>query len=70
LQAISGISELMMKSPPQDDQLFEKLRLISEQVEKMGNITRKLMRIMKYETKEYFKRSRIIDIDKALAHID
>ena len=60
----------MMKSPPQDDQLFEKLRLIPEQVEKMGNITRKLMRIMKYETKEYFKRSRIIDIDKALAHID
>jgi hypothetical protein len=51
LQAISGISELMMKSPPQDDQLFEKLRLISEQVEKMGNITRKLMRIMKYTTK-------------------
>jgi len=39
--------------------------MIKEQIDEMGSITRKLMRITKYETKDYTEGSIIIDIDKA-----
>jgi len=44
--------------------LVEKLTKIKEQIDRLGQTTRKLMHITKYETKDYIK-SKIIDIDKA-----
>lgn len=69
LQAVSGISELLLLDLADSDPVFKKITDIKEQTDRMGVITRKLMRITKYETKT-FLRSKIIDIDKATASED
>ena len=65
LQAVSGISELMLMCIPEDDPMHGQIRRIKDQAIRMGDITRKLMRITKYETKDYMGDVKIIDIDKA-----
>jgi DNA-binding response OmpR family regulator len=64
LQAISGISELLLLDYSESDPIYKKIYNIKELTDRMGSITKKLMRITKYETKELL-RARIIDIDKA-----
>ena len=64
LQAVSGISELLLLDCEESDPIFRKIETIKELTDRMGSITKKLMRITKYETKEFLK-ARIIDIDKA-----
>ena len=64
LQVVSGISELLMMDVEDDNPFNGNVKTIKEQVVRMGEITRKLMRITKYETKDYLK-GKIIDIDKA-----
>jgi len=64
MQTILGYSELLLLNMEPDNNTFEKLQKIKDQIEKMRQITRKLMRITKYETKNYLK-GKIIDIDKA-----
>jgi C4-dicarboxylate-specific signal transduction histidine kinase len=65
IQAISGYSELMLMDVPKEGPLYEKIKAINEQINKMGNITRKLMGITRYETEDYVGGTKIIDIDKA-----
>ncbi len=65
LQAISGFSELLMKGLGDHDPKYEYVQIIKNQIDKMGRITRKLMRITKYETCDYVESTRIIDIHKA-----
>jgi PAS domain S-box-containing protein len=65
LQVIFGYNELLMKDLPEDHSLVENLNIIIEQIEKMGKITRKIMKIAKYETKPYAQGAIIIDIDKS-----
>jgi len=48
----------------EDGPAKEGLTKIREQVERLAKITQKLMKITKYETKEYLN-GKIIDIDKA-----
>ncbi|MEJ2657202.1 MAG: response regulator [Desulfobacterales bacterium] len=62
MQAISGNSELMLMSIQEDDPLYRNVKTIKDQVDRMGNITRKLKRVTRYKTKDYIN-SRIIDID-------
>jgi len=64
LQVVSGIAELLMLDVKKTDPHYEKLMAIMEQTERMGEITHKLMKITKYETKKYLK-SKIVDIGKA-----
>ena len=64
LMAISGYSELMLMDTVEDDPAKERLTKIREQVERLAKITQKLMKITRYETKEYLN-GKIIDIDKA-----
>ena len=64
LQAISGYSELMQMELEADNPFYENLTTIINQVKKMGELTGKLHRITKYETKDYLE-SRIVDIDKS-----
>ncbi|PID40345.1 MAG: hypothetical protein CR984_03660, partial [Proteobacteria bacterium] len=64
LMAISGYAELILMETPENSKFTEKLRKISEQVAKMGDITKKLMRITRYKTKNYMNQ-KIIDIDKS-----
>jgi PAS domain S-box-containing protein len=43
----------------------ERLEKIKDQLDAMRQLSRKLMRITRYETRDYIKGERIIDIDKA-----
>jgi signal transduction histidine kinase len=65
LQAISGYSETLAMQLTAEDPLREKLQKIRSLSEKMGAITGKLMKITRYETKDYLHGLKIIDIDKA-----
>ena len=47
-----------------DDVLYEKIKKINEQIERMGSITLKLSKITKYETTDYLE-DKIIDIEKS-----
>lgn len=62
--AISGYAELLLMDMPDDNVFKDKIVKIKEQVDRMGKITRQLMNITKYETKEYLD-GKIIDIDRA-----
>lgn len=65
MQAISGFAQLLLMGMDEDDANFEYIEIIKNQVDKMGSITKKLMRITKYETKDYLESTKIIDIHKA-----
>lgn len=65
MQVVSGYSELLLMDMGKDNSAYPYIKMIKEQTNKMGSITRKLMRITKYETQEYIEGSKIIDIDKA-----
>ncbi len=64
LQAISVYSELLLMDMPEDENQYEMAEKIKNQVDRMGEITRKLMTITRYETKDYLK-GKIIDIEQA-----
>lgn len=66
LMAISGYSELLLMDIPENKPQHINLRKIKEQVDRLGVITRKLMKITKYKTKSYLNGS-IIDINEASA---
>ena len=64
LQVLSGVAELLMLDIKKSDPDYEKFAAIMEQTERMGVITKKLMKITRYETKKYLK-TKIVDIDKS-----
>jgi len=66
MQAISGNSELMLMNLQKDNPLYKNVETIKDQVDRMGDITRKLKRVTRYKTKDYIN-SKIIDIDGAAA---
>jgi len=65
LMSISGYSELLLLDTEPGSPAREKAEKIKSQADRMGIITKKLMRITKYETKGYLQGS-IVDIDKAV----
>jgi len=66
MQAISGNSELMLMSIQKDSPLYRNAKTIKGQVDRLGEITRKLKRVTRYKTKDYIN-SKIIDLDSAAA---
>jgi hypothetical protein len=50
----------------EDNPLHTKLKIIQDQTNKMGELTKKLMQITRYETQKYSNNTKIIDIDKAV----
>jgi C4-dicarboxylate-specific signal transduction histidine kinase len=64
MQSVYGYSEIVKMKMDPDDPLFSKIENIVQQIDRMRDITRKLMNITRYETKKYLSRD-IIDIDKA-----
>lgn len=56
------ISEDLDKS-----QILSKIDVIKREIRKMGKITRKLMHITRYETREYLDGKKILDIDKSIS---
>jgi DNA-binding response OmpR family regulator len=65
IQVISGHAELMLMDITEDHPLYEKIKTIEDQTNKMGEITRRLTEITRYETEDYVGGTRIISIDKA-----
>lgn len=66
MQAISGNSELMLMNLKKNNPLYKHVETIKSQVDRMGDITRKLKRVTRYKTKDYIN-SKIIDLDSASA---
>jgi PAS domain S-box-containing protein len=64
LQVVMGQAEILKMTAGKDNPIIKNLDTITSQIEKMGEITRRLMNITKYETKAYLKTT-IIDIEKA-----
>lgn len=65
LQYISGSTELIMMDMPEDDPLYIMISKIKEQIDRMGKITRKLMGITSYKTRDYVGGKKILDLDAA-----
>ena len=70
MQSISGYSELLLMELAVDNPIYSKIDRINQQISRMGEITRKLMSISRYETKEYIKGQKIIDIDKSTSMLN
>lgn len=64
LQAAAGYAELLLMQMDPEDPGHAKVDKISAQIMKMGEITRKLMGITRYETKSY-PMGKIVDIDRS-----
>ncbi len=65
LQVVSGYTTLLMSEIPEDDSRYEMVVTIAEQVERITEISRKLMNITRYKTRHYLGDSKIIDINGA-----
>jgi PAS domain-containing protein len=65
LQSISGYAQILQLNLEENQNATTKIRKIKNQVDRMGEITRKLQGITKYETKDYLKGTKIIDIDRS-----
>jgi len=66
MTVVSVNSEIMF--PDMDKkQLSGKMDVIKKEIRKMGKITRKLMHITRYETREYLNGRKILDIDKSIS---
>lgn len=63
LQILSGHLDLLMLTVPETDALHPKLVKIQDEILRMGGLTKKLMRIVRYRKKSYGRGRYIIDID-------
>ncbi len=64
MQIISGYSQILQSDISEGNPLHPKIQTIKSEIDRMGKITSKLMKITRYETKSYLN-DKIIDIDKA-----
>ena len=64
LQAVAGLAERLTMDVEKSDPLFSNIKKIQEQTIRMSEITKKLLKVTRYETKNYLD-GKIIDIDRA-----
>jgi signal transduction histidine kinase len=65
MMVVSGYVELILMNMSKDDPTYDKMIKIKDQIDRMSNITSKLMKIARYETREYVDGIQIIDIEKS-----
>ena len=65
IQGISSYAEILLEQRSPGSTEYAQIHSMLEMAGRMGRITRKLMKITRYETKDYVKGVRIIDIDRA-----
>jgi len=68
MTVISVSCDLIMMNQFPMEEIFEKIEVIKKQLYRMTDITRKLMHITKYETRDYLNGTRIVDIDRATGY--
>ncbi len=64
LQMVMGNSQILQMDDIDKETLLKRARLIKEQIDRMGELTRKLLNIADYKTKD-MPQGKIIDIDKS-----
>ena len=64
LQSVSGFSEMLLLDADARDKNYENLKTIKEGVDRIGALTRRIMKITRYQAKPYLK-GRIVDIHQA-----
>lgn len=64
LQVVSGYSEMLLLEVDEGDKHHENLKTIKEGVGRIGELTRRIMKITRYQAKPYLK-GRIVDIHQA-----
>jgi len=64
LQIVSGFAEMLLLETNTDDKNFKTLKTIKQGIERIGELTRRIMKITRYHTKPYLKGS-IVDINEA-----
>ncbi len=66
LAVISGHTQLLLKDSKKYDEKFNRrIRVIFDQVERLGRLTEQFTSIVSYKTKDFGKNIKIIDIDKS-----
>lgn len=65
LQALAGYSELLLMDFEVNDPAYAMLKKIKLQVDQVGQLTRKIMNITRYQSKPYLGDGKIIDIERA-----
>ncbi len=65
LQIVSGYAELLLMDIQADDPNKKLLTNIKSGIERIGNLTRKIMAITHYKSKPYLKDGKIVDINNA-----
>jgi len=64
LQVVSGYAEMLIMDLPEDDPNREALIFIKDGVDRIGNLTRKMMSIATYKSKDYWGDTlKIVDIE-------
>lgn len=64
LQVVSGFAEILLLDVDTDDRKYKKLKTIKEGIDRIGELTRRIMKITRYQAKPYLK-GRIVDIHQA-----
>lgn len=65
LQGVASLSETLFMNLGKDEAYGPQVKRIMDLTGCMGAITKKLMHITKYETKDYVQGIRIIDLDRS-----
>lgn len=70
LQMVMGYAEILMMDLPENHPQYPVFFNIKSGVDRIGGLTRKIMNISRYRTKDYLDSgSRIIDIDQSSRHV-
>ncbi|MDY0376630.1 MAG: response regulator [Desulfobacterium sp.] len=67
LQAVSGYSEILLMDLEPNDPNYEKIKNIKAGIDRIGELTKRIMRITSYQSKAYLQ-GKIVDLDQASKH--
>ena len=70
LQTVLGSSELLLMTMDTEDPKYERMQTIKMGIEKIGELTNKIMNITRYQTKPYLNAGEIIDIEEASRYLE
>jgi len=65
LQTASNYTDILLEKNKANPDIYDQLNKVKKQIEKLGQITNRLMHMTSYKTKEYADGSQIIDIEES-----